>query len=199
MGNLRASALLAVAMFALAACATHPRPAPPPARQARSVPAPRTRVRVPPAPPANSADSLAPADVGYYMDVLQGRLRQVAGRSIALSRQGDRIVIDLTSRMVFAPGSTQLGAGDHAIIASLSRVLVEYRKTLVSVRVRAADPATHAIDPRLSQQRAQAIANDLAEAGVGTRRIVVAGVGAENRVHVELSLEPIVGPAGNGR
>lgn len=195
---LRAPALLAVLMLALAACATPPPPPPPTARQAHGVPAPRTR-RVAPAPAPNNGDALAPADVGYYMDVLQGRLKQVAGTRIGIGRHGDRIVLDLTGRMAFGPGSTQLSAADHGIIASLSRVLVEYRMTQVLVRVRAADAATHAIDPRLSQQRAQAIANDLVAAGVTPRRIAVAGIGADKRVQIELSLEPIVGSAGSGR
>jgi outer membrane protein OmpA-like peptidoglycan-associated protein len=196
-------ALLAVVMLALAACATHPRPQSPPppplsAKRSHSVSAPQVRARAPLAPaPANNGDSLAPADVGYYMDVLQGRLKQVMG-NIGISRKGDRIVLDLTSRMTFGAGSTQLGAGDHAILAPLSKVLVEYRMTLVSVRVCAADPATHAIDARFSEQRAQAIANDLTEDGVGPKRILIAGVGTDNRVHVELSLEPIVSAAGNG-
>lgn len=201
-GNLRAAALLGTFMFVLAACATHTKPTPPPplppTRPARSVPAQRPRVRVPPAPAPNIGESLAPADVGYYMDVLQGRLKQVAGTSIGIARRGNRIVLDLTNRIAFSPGSTQPSAGDRAIIASLARVLVEYRMTLVSVRVRAADETTHAIDPRLSEQRAQVIANDLAEAGVGSRRIAIAGAGADNRVHVELTLEAIVSPAGNG-
>lgn len=201
--NPHALALLAATTLALAACATHPRPQSPPppplpARTAHSVPAPRTRARVPQtpqtpqAPAAVSGESLAPADVGYYMDVLQGRLRQAVGKGVAVGRQGNRIVLDLTSRIAFGPGGIQLGAGDHAIIASLARVLVEYRMTELSVRVRAADPATHAIDPRLSQQRAQAIGNDLAGAGVAPGRIAVAGVGADKRVQVVLSIEPIV-------
>jgi outer membrane protein OmpA-like peptidoglycan-associated protein len=206
MWNVRATALLAAFILALTACAMHPRPQSPPppplpTKRARSVPPPQTHSRVAPAPSPspNSGDALAPADVGYYMDVLQGRLKQVVGKGIGVARQGDRIVIDLTSRMAFSPGSAQLGAGDRAILAPLSKVLMEYRMTLVSVRVRAADPATHAIDPHLSAQRAQAIANDLTQAGVGLKRIVIAGVGAENRAHVFLSLEPIVSPAGNGR
>jgi len=202
---LRALALLAVVMLALAACATHPMPQSPPppplhARRTHPVSAPQVQPRVTPAPapaPANSGESLASADVGYYMDVLQGRLKQVMG-SIGVGRQGNRIVLDLTSRMTFSPGSTQLGASDHTILASVSKVLVEYRMTLVSVRVRAADAAAHAIDASLSEQRAQAIANDLAESGVAPGRIVIARLGAENRTHVELSLEPIVSPAGNG-
>ena len=198
MGDLRAFALVAVVMLAFAACATHPKPPPPPARPARSVPAPRTRVRVPPTSVPNAGDSLAPADVGYYMDVMQGRLKQAVGTDIGIVRRGDRIVLDLTSRMAFGPGSTQLSAGDHAIIASLSRALVEYRMTLVSVRVRSVDPATHAIDAHLSEQRAQAIANNLAEAGVASKRIVIAGVGAEKHPQIELTLEPIVSPAGSG-
>jgi len=194
----RSLVLLAMAVLALAACATHPKPqsTPPPplhARPARSVPAaPRMPVRAQP-----SGESLAPADVGYYMDVMQGRIKQAMG-NVGVSRQGDRIALDLTGRIVFGPGSAQLGNGNHALLEQLSKALVEYRMTLVSVRVRADDPATHAIDPRLSAQRAQAIASELAAAGVGLKRIVIAGVGADKRAHVELLLEPIVSPAGNG-
>jgi len=131
------------------------------------------------------------------MDVLQGRLKQAVG-NIGIGRQGNRIVLDLTTRVSFAPGSAQPAAGNHAILASVSKVLVEYRMTQVSVRVRADDPATHAIDPRLSAQRAQAIANDLAGYGIAPRRIVIAGTGTEKHPRIELSLEPMVSPAGNG-
>jgi outer membrane protein OmpA-like peptidoglycan-associated protein len=174
---------------------------------------PATRVRVPAPAPAivldshnyeqdknrikqalaiNSSGSMTSADVGYYMDVLQGRLKQAAGGNIGIGRQGDRIVLDLTGRMAFDPGSTQISAGNLEILRTLSRVLVEYRMTLVSVQVRTDDPSTHVIDPHRSEEHAQAIAHDLVNAGVGTKRIVIAGVGPEKNVRVALTLEPIV-------
>ena len=132
------------------------------------------------------------------MDVLQGRLKQVAGKSVGIGRKGDRIVLDLTGRTAFDASNTQISAGTHGVLMALAKVLVEYRMTLLSVHVRAGDASTHAIDPRLSEQRAQAIAHDLAEAGVAIKRIVIAAVGSEKRVRVELILEPIVSPTGSG-
>lgn len=146
----------------------------------------------------DNRDALEPADVGYYMDVLQGRLKQVASKNIGIGRQGDRIVLDLSGGVTFESGSAQVSAGNLELLTALSKVLVEYRVTLVSVHISAVDPGTHAINPGLSEQRALAIAHGLAEAGVAIKRIVVVGAGSENRVRVELQLEPIVHAAGGG-
>jgi outer membrane protein OmpA-like peptidoglycan-associated protein len=225
--RLRALAVVMLAL-ALAACATHPKPAPvvapPPTKPSHKVPAAHPRVPAPaptpqPAPAVavldshsseqdktrikqalaiNSSGVPEPADVGYYMDVLQGRLKQVAGKNVGIARHNDRIVIDLTSRVGFASDSAQISAGNHEILASLSRVFMEYRMTLVSVQVRAENTGAHAINPQLSEQRALAIAHDLADAGIAPNRIVVIGAGPENRVHVELQVEPIVHALGSG-
>jgi outer membrane protein OmpA-like peptidoglycan-associated protein len=145
----------------------------------------------------NGSGVMESTDTGYYMDVLQGRLKQVVGKSISIVRHGDRVVIDLTSRVAFDSDSAQISAGNHEILASLSKVFMEYRMTLVSVQVRAIDAGAHAINHQLSEQRAQAIAHDLAEAGVTLNRIVIIGAGPENRARVELQIEPIVHAVGN--
>lgn len=225
--HLRAFALEIATAFVLAACATHPKHVPPPQPPVKPVrtatparPKPAAPLPAPVAAPAptaavldsrsyeqdknrikqalanNSGDALAAADVGYYMDVLQGRLKQLLGKGIARRREG--ITLDLSGRVFFEPGSTQIGAGVREILAPLAKVLVEYRMTLVSVQVRADDPRTHVIDPALSQLHAQAIAHVLADAGVAVKRIVIAGVGSENRVRVGLQIEPIVRAAGSG-
>ena len=224
--GLHALGLVAV-ILALAACATPHKPAPvtrPPAKPLRILPAAHARAPAPaapaptPAPTAavldsrsyeqdknrikqalanNSSDALAPAEVGYYIDVLQGRLKQVTGKSIGIGRKGDRIVLDLSGGVAFESGSAQINAGIHQILTSLSKVLVEYRMTMVSVQVRSDDAGAHAINPGLAEQRALAIAHDLADAGVAVKRIVIAGVGPEHRMRVEMQLEPIVRAAGS--
>ena len=224
-GGLRTFAL-AAAILALAACAL-PRtrtPVPrPPAKPPSSVPAtptagiavldPRSyeqdKNRIKLALAKNSRNSLASSEVGYYMDVLQGRLKQVAGKSIGVGRQGDRIVLDLSGRLAFESGSAQITPDIREILTPLSKVLVEYWKTLVSVQVRADDSDAQAINPPLAEQRALAVAHYLAEAGVADKRIVIAGSGLnrppaanvspENRAHVELRFEPIVRAAGGER
>jgi outer membrane protein OmpA-like peptidoglycan-associated protein len=218
--SLRAFAL-AAAIVALAACTTpHPRPpvarppvmptkpvARPPVKSARPVvpvaPAGIVTVRTPPsyeqeksrtksALATNIGESLAASDVGYYMDVLQGRLKQVSGKNIGIVRQGDRIVLNLSGRSGFDAGSTQINAGIRDTLGPVTKVLVEYRKTLVSVQTHADGVGAPAVNPQLAEQRAQALARYLADAGVSDKRIVAAGAGAETRARIELQLEPVV-------
>lgn len=146
----------------------------------------------------SSHDALSPAQVGYYMDVLHGRLKQVAG--VAVDRQDERIILDLSLR--FEAGGAKLDASMHEILAQLANVLVEYRMTLVSVHMDAGVIDDPAASPALMGRRAQALAHYLAAAGVAGKRIVIAGSpsqrslpgdGGEDRAHVELQIEPIVG------
>ena len=217
---------LAAALVALAACTTpHPRPpvARPPVMPTKPVvrtPAKPTRPVVPIAPATtpivrvfpsyeqektrtksalatNIGESLAPPEVGYYMDVLQGRLKQVSGKSIGIVRQGDRIVLNLSGRSSFDAGSAQINPGIRDTLGSVTKVLVEYRKTLVSVRTHADGVGATPINQQLAEQRAQALARYLADAGVSDKRIVAAGTGAENRARIELQLEPVVHAAGS--
>ena len=157
----------------------------------------------------NSRDSLASSDVGYYLDVLQGRLKQVADKSIGIDRQGDSIVIDFSFELGFESGSAQTNPGIREILTPLAKVLVEYRMTLVSVQARADESGQQAGNPRLAQQRALAVAHYLKTVGVAGKRIVIAGYGVdqapatslspENRTHVKLQLEPIVRDTGSER
>jgi outer membrane protein OmpA-like peptidoglycan-associated protein len=224
-GGLRTFALVA-AMLALAACAVPRTRAPvpaPPAKPPRSVPAapaadiaaldPRSyeqdKNRIKLALAKNSRNSLASSEVGYYMDVLQARLKQVAGKSIGVGRQGDRVVLDLSGRLAFESGSAQITPGIREILMPLTKVLVEYRKTLVSVQVRADDSGVPAINPQVAELRVLAVAHYLAEAGVAGKRIVIArsglnrppaaNVSPENRTRMELQLEPIVRAGGGER
>jgi outer membrane protein OmpA-like peptidoglycan-associated protein len=142
-------------------------------------------------------DSLAPTEVGYYMDVLQGRLKQFADKRMAVSRHDDQIVLALS--LLFEPDSPRLDSGVAEILAPLSSALVEYRKTLVSVHV-AADDDTVARGLALSEQRARTVAQYFVKAGVHSKRIVIAGshvnrppvANLENRTRVELLVEPVM-------
>ncbi len=219
-GILRVCALAAV--LVLSACALS-RPHAPAARPSAKVPRsvraaptpgvpvldPRSqepdKKRIKPALEKNSHDSLASSEVGYYMDVLQGRLTQMAGNNIGVDRHGDRIILDLSSRSGFETGSAQINPGFREVLTPLSKVLIEYRMTLVSVHVGADDAGTQAPSP-LAGLRAQALAHYLAKAGVADKRIVIvrsdpddlpaAKMHQKNGVRVELQLEPVVRGAG---
>ena len=221
--TLRVCALAAV--LVLSACALSRTQAPaarPSAKVPRSVPAapasgvpvldPRNqeqaKQRIKLALAKNSRDSLPSSEVGYYMDVLQGRLTQMAGNNVGVDRHGDGIVLDLSSRSGFETGSAQISPGFSEILTSLSKVLGEYRMTLVSVHIGADGADAHATSP-LAGLRAQAVAHYLAKAGVADKRIVivrsdpndppVAVAHEKNGTRVEMQIEPIVRAAGDKR
>ncbi len=150
----------------------------------------------------NPQGSLAPAEVGYYLDVLLGRIKQHTGKSLVATRQGQRIVITLPARSGFDVGSVALTPGLRQSLSPLSRVLVEYRRVLVSVRVSADQSIIGANNPRLTDQRSQAIHKYLIAAGVPANRLLIApaplnrtapakpGIVARGRIDIEL--EPVV-------
>lgn len=216
-------ATLLAGCLALAACSGPqtrppvPQPTPKPSRSTPPPPTPTPSVTVlepepmPYAQDANNAkqqlaknerDSLALLEVGYYMDVLHGRLKQHAGKNLGVGRQGQFIVLVLTGDIGFQPGDAQLSAGMRDSLAKLATVLVEYRKTTVTVRVRGDDPGATLSNPQLAGQRRRAVADFLVAAGVNDKRIVVARAAptrapaAKARgsvaLRIELQLEPIL-------
>ncbi|MGE3450031.1 MAG: OmpA family protein [Burkholderiales bacterium] len=150
--------------------------------------------------------SLAQADVGYYLDVLQGRLNQVATRDIVVGRKADRVTVDLSVVAGFEPGGVQVAARLREALKPLAEVFAEYRTTMVSLRVRADDADMPSSRSDLGAQRALAVARFLASAGVAAGRIVIVGpetgpnatdnASRDGRTHIELWLEPIVRSAG---
>lgn len=212
----------ALAALVLAACASTSANLPPvrSSRSTASVPAARTpgpavvdprsheqvkdRIKRELATDANV--SLAQADVGYYLDVLQGRLNQVATRDIVVGRKADRVTVDLSVVAGFEPGGVQVAARLREALKPLAEVFAEYRTTMVSLRVRADDADMPSSRSDLGAQRALAVARFLASAGVAAGRIVIVGpetgpnatdnASRDGRTHIELWLEPIVRSAG---
>ena len=152
----------------------------------------------------NAADALPPDEVGYYVDVLQGRLKQVAGKQVGIvvGRQGNDVILDLSSRLDFDAGSARITPGITDVLAPIVKVLAEYRMMLVAVNASPDITGDAPVDSRLAEQRGINLARHLAGAGVAPGRIVVAGSAAgrtseavprsDARTHIELHLEPIV-------
>jgi len=151
---------------------------------------------------SNSRDSLAPSDVGYYIDVLNGRLKQVLGKNALVTRRGERIALDLPERAGFESASAQISQSARDTLAPVAKALVEYRMTLISVRVGNDGSNAPASNPRLVEQRALAVAHYLADAGVASKRILVVGsgqnhapaaaTGMKNPSQIQLQIEPVV-------
>jgi outer membrane protein OmpA-like peptidoglycan-associated protein len=226
-----------VLALALSGCAGKPtRPTPPPVVVTRPQPpvVPRTRPTPPvptppvvaPQPPARNyaqekaarklqlaaadpRNAIAPAEVGYYLDVLVGRLKQALGPETGIARRGAHVVVVLPASAAFPVGGNALTPPLRAKLAPLARALVEYRRVLVSVQVRADVSVIGASNPRLAEQRAQVIAAYLGGAGLDPRRILLAPAGPSRpaasrpgdggRSRIEIQLEPIVRRAARAR
>ena len=150
----------------------------------------------------NPQDSLAPTEVGYYLDVLLGRIKQSVGKDVGAVRQNQKLVIVLPARAGFAVGSVVVGPDLQKSLAALAHALVEYRRVLVVVRVRPDQSVIGASNPRLTEQRGEAIAQALTDAGISSHRIAVAPAtlsrpalaksGIVPRARIQFELEPIV-------
>lgn len=153
-------------------------------------------------------DALVPSAVGYYMDVLQGRLIQDVGRDSRIERHGNSIVVLLP--VGFDKGSARLNGAARQSLRPLAEALIEYRLTEVAVRLLGADSEAGGPGPgsRLASDRTGALSKYLTEAGVAGYRINTANedfgqqpedsaLGPVIGARVELQVSPIVLDARN--
>jgi len=148
-----------------------------------------------------SGEGLTPDKVGYYMDVLQARLRQAVAPHVQISRKQASIVMSLSGGCEFSTGRMQPDAASRDVFGASAGVLKEYRKTLVTVLAHDADAAAAAPDLQLLHRCALATALQLSAAGLNAKHIVVPGAaaagaapseaGGAQRVRYELTIDPI--------
>lgn len=119
-------------------------------------------------------DSLSESQAGYYLDVLQGRLLTVLGTDAKLSRTQDRIGIDLAHRVPLDAVSPWLGATGCRLLRPLADALVEFRKTVIAVKV--GDDGADKEATALAGRHARAVAACLSMSGIASRRIVIAAM-----------------------
>jgi outer membrane protein OmpA-like peptidoglycan-associated protein len=183
------------------------------------VPPPKPPVVVPPPPARNFGQekarrklelgaeensSVGAGEVGYYLDVLLGRLKQRLGPDTSVVRQDQRIVVRLPASAGFPIGGAGLTPALRTKMAALSQVLIEYRRVLVAVYVRADASVIGASNPRLAELRAQVLAAYLGGAGIDPRRVLLAPPaaprpgaappGAAGNGRIEIELEPVLRP-----
>jgi outer membrane protein OmpA-like peptidoglycan-associated protein len=122
--------------------------------------------------------TIGTADVGYYMDVQEARLRQLGGSALRLTRRDLSVVLELPGQLSFEVGSAQLSTNARAALAEVARVLVDYRFTIVSVEGHTDNSGDADENLELSAQRAAAVARHFVASGVEPERLVVVGRGS---------------------
>jgi len=153
---------------------------------------------------ADPARRLEPSEVGYYMDVQQARLQQLAETRLRVERDESRLVVTLVGGPAFESGSSRLTPDTDATLRMLAATLTEYAKTLVSVHGHTDASGDEAANLQLSTRRAMEVAQALIARGVTADRLLVVGhgqsvpiasndtvEGRERNRRVELHVDPI--------
>lgn len=149
--------------------------------------------------------AIAGGGVGAYMDKQESKLRQqLRGSGVSVTREGDNIILNMPSNITFDFNSDQLKPQFDNTLDSVTLVLNEYRSTLITINGYTDSVGSEQYNQQLSQRRALAVAQYLAQKGVVQQRLAAIGYGeafpiasnatdegrAQNR-RVELELSPI--------
>jgi outer membrane protein OmpA-like peptidoglycan-associated protein len=146
--------------------------------------------------------------IGYYMDVQEAKLRkQLRGSGVSVVRDGDNINLVMPGNITFATGNADIAPNFLSVLNSVTLVLKEFDKTLVVVSGHTDSTGSNALNQKLSEKRAQSVANNLSKNGVLSDRLEVLGFGetqpiASNNTEkgkmqnrrVEISLLPVAQP-----
>lgn len=149
--------------------------------------------------------AIAGGSVGSYMDRQERELRaRTAGTGIEVQRQGDEIALKLPSGISFDFNSAAVRPEFRPALDTVAQTLVSFPSTFVDVKGHTDSIGSAAVNQRLSEQRAIAVADYLSMHGVQQQRIATRGYGftmpiasndteegrAQNR-RVEIKLTPV--------
>ena len=116
--------------------------------------------------------------VGYYMDVQEAKLRQkMEGAGVSVTRDGDNIILNMPGNLTFDTDSSTVKSSFSPVLDAVAEVLKEYESTMVQIAGHTDSTGGDRYNLLLSQQRAQAVANQLGGFGVQQVRMDVVGFG----------------------
>ena len=140
--------------------------------------------------------------VGRYMDLQEKDLRNAvaASESASIRREQDILRATFKGEAYFDYDSSRLKPGAYAELRRISDILIKYPHSRIEVAGHTDTKGSEAYNQKLSEQRAEAVANELIANGVSAQRIRTVGYGesrpissndAANR-RVEILIEPVV-------
>ena len=149
--------------------------------------------------------AIAGGAIGGYMDKQERELRaRTANTGIEVERQGDEINLKLPSGISFDFNSAAVKPEFRPVLDQVAQTLASYQSTFVDISGHTDSIGSDAVNQRLSEQRAKAVADYLGYQGVNAARVATRGFGktypiasndteqgrAENR-RVEIKLSPV--------
>jgi outer membrane protein OmpA-like peptidoglycan-associated protein len=122
--------------------------------------------------------ALAGGGVGVYMDRQEAKLRQqLQNTGVSVTRQGDRIVLNMPSNITFDTNSSDIKPNFYDVLNSVALVLKEYNKTLININGHTDNTGTEEYNMGLSQRRAASVGQYLISQGIDPTRVATAGMG----------------------
>jgi len=122
--------------------------------------------------------AIAGGAVGNYLDRLEADLRrETAGTGVDVIRQGDDLILRMPSSITFPVNSSTIQPQFQGTLDSVARTLANYQSTFVDVMGHASSDGADDYNMRLSQARAQSVADYLSARGVNRARLGVMGYG----------------------
>ena len=121
--------------------------------------------------------------VGYYMDTQEAKLRkQLRGTGVSVQRDGNNINLIMPGNITFATNARSLRSDFYDVLDSVVLVVKEYNKTTIVVSGYTDSIGSNAYNQKLSEDRAQSVADFLVNKKVNPARIELVGLGEDNPI-----------------
>ena len=158
---------------------------------------------------AAGVGALAGGAIGNYMDRQEASLRHdLAGTGVSVTRIGDNITLNMPGNITFKSDSAEIDPSFYKVLNSVNLVVKKYNKTVVEIAGHTDSTGAAEYNQKLSERRANAVAQYLETQGLGSNRVVTIGAGetrpvADNSTpggrqanrRVELTLTPLTQPS----
>lgn len=150
---------------------------------------------------------LAGGAIGNYQDRQEAKLRaELQGSGVSVTRMGDNITLNMPGNVTFATDSSDLSPAFFNVLTSVSKVMVEFNKTVVEVAGHTDSTGSAAYNQGLSERRAGSVSRFLQSQGIDGQRLITVGMGEDRPVadnstesgrqanrRVEITMVPITG------
>ena len=154
---------------------------------------------------AAGVGALAGGAIGNYMDRQEANLRHdLAGTGVSVTRMGDNITLNMPGNITFKSDSAELDPSFYKVLNSVNVVVKKYNKTVVEVAGHTDSTGAADYNQKLSERRANSVAQYLENQGLANNRVVTVGAGESKPVadnatpegrqanrRVELTLTPL--------
>lgn len=122
--------------------------------------------------------AVAGGAVGAYMDRQEQEMRrQTEGTGVEVVREGDNLLLRMPSGITFDYDSAAVKPQFQDTLNDVAQTMVNYPSTYIDVMGHTDSTGSDSYNQQLSQRRAQAVANYLAQRGVQPQRMATIGYG----------------------